>query len=336
MDTRDTDLEFSDYSYSPVMPSSSATGFSFSQTGPLADPTGSAWDTTTVEGSQNFFASQGDSEEYPFPLSPYAGGEAVDFQTFWMPTAPAVGHGQTHKAEPMRRSSSKASASSHRNTGSASSRSQTRIQASVSQRAHQGTSFDMTGNASTYTDGLPGSARAMDSTQYLIEQVQMPYNGMVGHPLSTLNLNGFATAQHVDPSALPLNFETSVSGGSPTETWDNFSEVATPRDDSWLLMQSSPITSVSSNSPSIPVMDNFSLVSPVVQPMVASMPTVPADDQIQLNDWAGAQQGAEGESARDHPYYKNAFLHPDGLYHCPWEGQAGCCHKPEKLKCNYE
>ncbi|PSR94400.1 hypothetical protein BD289DRAFT_480547 [Coniella lustricola] len=176
----------------------------------------------------------------------------------------------------------------------------------------------------------------MDHTPFLFDQVPLPYNGMAGHALSTLNMNGFATAQHVDPSALPLNFETSVSGGSPTETWDNYSEVATPRDDNWLLMQHSPNTSVSSHSPSIPVMDNFSLVSPVVQPMVASMSTVPVDEQVQLGDWAGHQPAVEGESARDHPYYKSAFLHPDGLYHCPWEGRAGCCHKPEKLKCNYD
>jgi hypothetical protein len=44
----------------------------------------------------------------------------------------------------------------------------------------------------------------------------------------------------------------------------------------------------------------------------------------------------EGESARDHELYKNAAPREDGLYHCPWEGEASCTHKPEKLKCNYE
>ncbi len=44
----------------------------------------------------------------------------------------------------------------------------------------------------------------------------------------------------------------------------------------------------------------------------------------------------DGESARDHYLYKNAFPQADGLFHCPWEGQASCNHKPEKLKCNYE
>ena len=41
-------------------------------------------------------------------------------------------------------------------------------------------------------------------------------------------------------------------------------------------------------------------------------------------------------TARDHPLYQNVTAQPDGFYHCPWEGQDGCLHKPEKLKCNYE
>lgn len=41
-------------------------------------------------------------------------------------------------------------------------------------------------------------------------------------------------------------------------------------------------------------------------------------------------------TARDHPLYHNVTTHADGFYHCPWEGQAACQHKPEKLKCNYE
>lgn len=41
-------------------------------------------------------------------------------------------------------------------------------------------------------------------------------------------------------------------------------------------------------------------------------------------------------TARDHPLYQNVTAQADGLYHCPWEGQPSCQHKPEKLKCNYE
>lgn len=41
-------------------------------------------------------------------------------------------------------------------------------------------------------------------------------------------------------------------------------------------------------------------------------------------------------SPRDHPLYQRAAARPDGLYHCPWEGEPSCNHKPEKLKCNYD
>lgn len=44
----------------------------------------------------------------------------------------------------------------------------------------------------------------------------------------------------------------------------------------------------------------------------------------------------DDNTARDHPLYHNVTTQADGFYHCPWEGQAGCQHKPEKLKCNYE
>ena len=41
-------------------------------------------------------------------------------------------------------------------------------------------------------------------------------------------------------------------------------------------------------------------------------------------------------NARVHELYHNASPQADGLYHCPWEGQDVCQHRPEKLKCNYE
>ncbi|KAI8711687.1 hypothetical protein NCS52_01432900 [Fusarium sp. LHS14.1] len=39
---------------------------------------------------------------------------------------------------------------------------------------------------------------------------------------------------------------------------------------------------------------------------------------------------------RDHDLYRLAAPREDGLYHCPWEGQPSCNHKPEKLKANYD
>lgn len=39
---------------------------------------------------------------------------------------------------------------------------------------------------------------------------------------------------------------------------------------------------------------------------------------------------------RSDPLYKSAVVGADGLYHCPFESDAQCTHKPDKLKCNYE
>jgi len=60
------------------------------------------------------------------------------------------------------------------------------------------------------------------------------------------------------------------------------------------------------------------------------------NDEFALPSPYGRRPSSEGESARDHPLYKNAFPQADGLFHCPWEGTSGCTHKPEKLKCNYD
>lgn len=68
-----------------------------------------------------------------------------------------------------------------------------------------------------------------------------------------------------------------------------------------------------------------------------AMAVVPGEDMFALPPAFSRRPSNEGEStARDHPLYKRATPQADGLFHCPWEGQAGCNHKPEKLKCNYE
>lgn len=67
------------------------------------------------------------------------------------------------------------------------------------------------------------------------------------------------------------------------------------------------------------------------------MTAIPMEDQFHLQQPFGSRrQSSEGETARDHALYKNATPAEDGLFHCPFEGQADCNHKPEKLKCNYE
>ena len=61
--------------------------------------------------------------------------------------------------------------------------------------------------------------------------------------------------------------------------------------------------------------------------------TEAADESMRMT---GRSNLDENNVARLHPLYQNVSPGPDGLYHCPWEGQASCQHKPEKLKCNYE
>lgn len=321
--------------------------FSFSQTGPSADPAGSAWDNATAEGPQNFFADQGEVEEYSFTMGPFATRNHMDatddFQSTWMPSTTVAGGDKSHKAEPMRRISSKSSAATgHRVTKSSSIKGRPRFQTAVP----QATGFDMTGNTISSPDGL--QSRPMDPSQFMFQQPhglttspEMLYARMDGLPGASA-FNDFITAQHVDPRTLPIDFEPSMSSGSPAESWDNLSDVTTPpRDDSWALnLQSSPLTSVSSDSPTIQTLDNFSLVGPV-QPIMAgtdlgvSMTTVMGDDQMPVNSWP-TPPASDNDNARDHPLYRTALPSADGLYHCPWEGQASCNHKPEKLKCNYE
>ncbi len=64
---------------------------------------------------------------------------------------------------------------------------------------------------------------------------------------------------------------------------------------------------------------------------------LPNDDAYIVHSaYSSRRSSGESESARDHYLYKNACPQADNLFHCPWEGQANCNHKPEKLKCNYE
>lgn len=270
-----------------------------------------------------------------------------DFQSTWLPAAAAAVGDKTHKAEPMRRITSKGSASGHRITKVSSNKSQQRLSTAVS-RTLQASSFDMTGNATALSEGPLGNSRAMDPSHFLYQQSsslatspELLYSQLDGMPSTGIAFDDFIATQHVEPSAISLDFETSMSGGSPTESWDNLSEGTTPsKDDSWpLAIHNSPITSVASSSPTIQCLDNLSLATQSMMTsgdLESSTATILGDDQASVNGWANRRLVNDGESARDHPLYKSAFPQADGLYHCPWEGETSCNHKPEKLKCNYE
>lgn len=44
----------------------------------------------------------------------------------------------------------------------------------------------------------------------------------------------------------------------------------------------------------------------------------------------------ESESVQDHPLYTCAAQGEDGLWHCPWEGEGYCHHKPTVLRAEFE
>ncbi|KAF2140469.1 uncharacterized protein K452DRAFT_47028 [Aplosporella prunicola CBS 121167] len=49
-----------------------------------------------------------------------------------------------------------------------------------------------------------------------------------------------------------------------------------------------------------------------------------------------SSEEAEVKLARTHPLYQATTRDDDDMYHCPYEGQANCMHRPTKLKCNYD
>ena len=59
------------------------------------------------------------------------------------------------------------------------------------------------------------------------------------------------------------------------------------------------------------------------------------DDMSQFDAEANRIQEEHKKVARTHPLY-NAKPKEDGNFHCPFEGQPGCNHKPTDLKCNHD
>ncbi|PHH86834.1 hypothetical protein CDD83_9693 [Cordyceps sp. RAO-2017] len=144
---------------------------------------------------------------------------------------------------------------------------------------------------------------------------------------------------HVVPAHMHLGTESGLLDNSSPSSWDCFSSsisrTSSPAtiDDTWLSAPLSPHSS-----------PDIKCQSPSAERKLSMIPESRNGQAIgQLDDSIGLsqtlvprRQGSDGESARDHALYKNATPQADGLFHCPWEGQATCNHKPEKLKCNYD
>ncbi|KAK5664070.1 hypothetical protein OQA88_284 [Cercophora sp. LCS_1] len=333
---------------------------SFCHTGP-ADLAGSSWDTT-AEGPQNFpeftdaadYYTTGESEEfYPFghitPKPDHT--EAMDdLHATWSADVKAP------KAEPMRRLTSRSSTGSHKHRGtktsSSTKKTQSRVQSILA--SSQMSKLDMMGNA-TFQDGPVTNGRMMDVQQYLAQDLDSLsvsshmnagfYPSMMAFPDGLQYTDGLgASVAHVNPQII-----NSLAVSSP-QSWGSLSPVdsrlSSPgladggSDDVWSAVPSasSPNDSHHSNSPALPGQSpRRKLDAPYVSEDIHGMPSMSQDGFSLPPSFNSRRLSGEGESsARDHFLYKNAYPQADGLFHCPWEGETTCNHKPEKLKCNYD
>lgn len=201
--------------------------------------------------------------------------------------------------------------------------------------------------------------QGLGTATYGTTEGTVPYNADLatglGHHLH--NQQQQQQPQHVDPTCTQMNLDgfdlESLNGldnmvfeASPTpispQTWGSSSSRRSSPDrgeDTWSL----PIAPSPAESH-----DSATSLSFVAQVEAAAgrkrtssgLSRSSSNDHSSNGDDAStsssSRRQSDGESARDHPLYKSAACQPDGLYHCPWEGDENCNHKPEKLKCNYE
>jgi hypothetical protein len=351
--------QLSDYStYSHNMMTTTS-GPYYSQTVP-SDLNGSLWDTT-AEGTQNY---QGESE-FPFSfghITPRGHGQDQtedDLSGKWMSQeeAPAV------VAEPMRRISSHSSTGSHkhRTIKASSLKSRPRILSTVSQGS-QMSNFDVSGNGQMDAYLLDSDAHSV-SSQMFYSTLPMSVGITDGLNYTSDMLSTGLAQQHMDPTQMRLDFETSLTGNSPTASWSGSlspigSRISSPvplEESSWnhVPVGSSSQGSTSSHAMGIhsPRYVPESTYSEIAMLTIDSLSHHAGNglalaDDIYANELLDnavmpaaftRRSSGDGESsARDHPLYKNAMPKADGLFHCPWEGHASCNHKAEKLKCNYE
>ncbi|KAJ3515791.1 hypothetical protein NM208_g14927 [Fusarium decemcellulare] len=324
----------------PSMAPNTSGIFSFYQTEPSADLlSGSSW-ATTAEGPQNFqdfsdngSAHSGEAEEFI-----YTSGQTTprgtrvhsqgrqDIQTNWTAprtTAPSV----TQGGQAMSR------VSSSRSSGS-----------SLSQSSHL-SNMDFTGNASALQTGTQTGAAMAGMDTCLLDSDADGISPQMYWPPYSLDLNGDATFSlpdasplHVVPAHMQLGPDVSLAENSPPSPWDCFSSSisrsSSPNtiEDIWFTQSPNSSPQIQCQSPSLD--RNIPLMSEDANGKV--MPQIEDPLALPAPFTGPRRQNSEGESARDHDLYKKAAPLEDGLYHCPWEGQSSCNHKPEKLKCNYE
>ncbi|KJZ72900.1 hypothetical protein HIM_07663 [Hirsutella minnesotensis 3608] len=314
--------------------------FSYSQTEPSTDlVNGSSWGTQS-EGPQNF-------QDFPDNASP--SGDAEEYLFTSGQTTPRGSRTDHHQASDhmwtASRTVSSAPSRSHAMSRGDSSRS------SASSMTHSSSHLnrmDNIGNASALRNGSQptGPVAGIDSCLLLDPEANaVPHIYWPDYNLD-MNLNAenngvFALAEtgplHVVPAHMHIGTEAGLPDNSSPSSWDCFSSsisrTSSPAtiDDTWLSAPLSPHSSPDMKCQSPSAERKLPIISDDRNSQAGQL-----DEHLSLAQSLIRRQGTDGESARDHALYKNATPHADGLFHCPWEGQQSCNHKPEKLKCNYD
>lgn len=161
-------------------------------------------------------------------------------------------------------------------------------------------------------------------------------------------------SMNVAPSQVTIGPD-GLPAASPTSSWDvssSISRTSSPNtiDDTWRVaaMANSPMDFMGDHTRYVASchdeyfadVNSHSLDSPESKPhhLVSDLQDtmVPFGSDMNINANYHHRSSVESDSPREDSRYKNAVRGDDGLFHCPWEGQRSCNHKPEKLKCNYE
>ncbi|RDA92845.1 hypothetical protein CP533_2882 [Ophiocordyceps camponoti-saundersi (nom. inval.)] len=313
--------------------------FPFSQTEPSTDlVNGSSWGTHG-EGPQNYqdfpdngSSHSGDAEEYLFTSGQSTPRGARTDQpqaadTIWTAT----------------RTVSSGAPRTHAMSRVNSSRSSSSLSPSHLQQANLENATTMR-NGPQPTGSMSGidSYLMLDSDATVVPQAYWPdYSFDMTLSAETNGMYPLASAGplHVVPSHMHLGTEPGMLDNSSPSSWDCFSSsisrTSSPAtiDDTWLSAPMSP-----HSSPDLKCQSSSAERKMAIKSEDGNGPCIAhLDDPLSLSQTLVARrQGSDGESARDHVLYKNAAPRADGLFHCPWEGQANCNHKPEKLKCNYD
>ncbi|KAH7328596.1 hypothetical protein B0I35DRAFT_473282 [Stachybotrys elegans] len=354
----------SDYSYTQSALVSNPSGiFSFPQTEPSTDLSGSSWGAA-AEGAQNFqefpdhgSVHSGEPEEFLF-----TSGQTTPRGSRLLEQSQAAEANWSNPSRSVPPMSAGGQAMSRANSARSSG-------SSLSQSSHM-SNMDVRGNASTFRNGPQAtqSIVGIDTCLVLESDANATASQMYwpGYPLDlSLNTDSATFAMpelsplHVVPAQMQLGPDASLPDTSSPGSWECFSSsisrTSSPAtiDDAWLSGPLSPHSSPEIQCQSPRYVDATLRISathsyqtepissdrkvPVLSEDLTGKPLPQLDDTLSLApSFTTRRQTTDGESARDHALYKNAVTQADGLFHCPWEGQPMCNHKPEKLKCNYD